>query len=614
MRKAMKKQNKATVARKAKTKTKQPSITTAAKQPSITTAAKQALEAIQILHNMLPVHSAGQPEPLVSCFQELGHSCLKLLHRLQGYDAGKHVKLADPQLAVSKITSGPQTMAERLFLHSAPALLHNVMLWLDCSGLAGLQAACREVGQSWAFQARIDSAILEVAPGGGLVRPSQLSWVALLEHAESLAISWGSPGAVKKKLAAAVRDSPFTEPLTELVSGERPWSNQPTTILLTATVVAAMRKHSGDQALQIVCSNALADIALTNPEVSDIASVSGAPRLLVALLSRAEAPAQRASARALSEMTNGKTFARAACRAGLIPQVVNRMQSGDRTTREDSFTTLMHVIRGIPENAVDARLAGAIPRVLSMLQSRGDKECKATCFWILMFMTEKDPQACVDLRTAGALRHLLALLRMREADFADPGDLCRAAEVLTEVLCKDPESRTAVRLADGIPTLIKLLQHVDSEAENDKEKHVTRGCAADALSCLAIDRAGAEIILSSDGVRKLVKLLQSPNDYARNAAVAALCVLVKVDSRNAAHIRRAKGIPLILPLTKTIDGSETSMTLGMHLPELLGTQHADTKSLSAILLEEMTAVDPDSLSAISLGASSVQASCGLKRL
>mmetsp|Transcript_16550 Transcript_16550/g.53232 ORF Transcript_16550/g.53232 Transcript_16550/m.53232 type:complete len:495 (+) Transcript_16550:711-2195(+) len=443
------------------------------------------------------------------------------------------------------------------------------MTWLKVADVAMLEATSSAAARTWSVDAFAASLARRTAPSGRLVRPSRLAWAAVLQRATGLAESWGTAAATRGRLLRSTQEiAGDTLDLVEFTPG-------PPVTTCAAALVAAMQRHSGAGDVQTLCAASLAQLSFRFPEAAAATCMAGGTSLLLELLQSPDGNPQLqqhcASVLAAAMVTDAQV-ACTARRSGCVPRLVALSQSSCQPLRAAALEMIMNIAYFDSGSREEIRQAGAIPQVVALLHAR----CRLEPLHAIDILVSSDACSCAEFRRAGGVRKIALLLRHKDMDFQES-----AAGILANVLGDDEESCRELRdVPFVVPKLVALL--------SSKNWMLQANCA-DALSCIAAEGRGAELIMAANGLKHLLPLLSSTHAYSRDAAVAAIAVIVQVLPSAAADKALNGRLEALLEVLARGMQPPSEMSLGRQVAMLLGTEDARASVTAALALPALRA-------------------------
>lgn len=237
--------------------------------------------------------------------------------------------------------------------------------------------------------------------------------------------------------------------------------------------------------------------------------------------------------------------------AGCIPKLVALIGApgSEQTQVTLNATGALCNLADSPLNRCAITQAGAVESLLRLLQCPIGNEVTAVAAGTLRNLSIDNQPGTESVRLAGGIPHLVKLLRAgpeEDATLQAAGALCNIAD--------SEENRDAIREAGGICPLVNLLVN-----SSDMEMP---SVAAGALRNLAASNpANATAIVDAGGVPPLVTLLSAgPEEEVTLQALCALSNLAECWPGSRTAIRNIGGIPLIVGLLQNGPGREQVVT------------------------------------------------------
>lgn len=207
--------------------------------------------------------------------------------------------------------------------------------------------------------------------------------------------------------------------------------------------------ESGNHEEQRAAAGEIRLLAKRNADNRICIAEAGVIPLLVDLLQSPDSRTQEHAVTALLNLSINDSNKSLIVNVGAIPEIVEVLKHGNMEARENAAATLFSLAI-VDENKVKIGAAGAIPALVDLLSQgtpRGKKDAATAIFNLSIYQGNK-----VRAVRSGIVAHLMSLL-------SDPGaEMVDEALAIMAVLASNQEGRLAIGHCKPIPTLVRLIR------------------------------------------------------------------------------------------------------------------------------------------------------------
>ncbi|EIE19244.1 hypothetical protein COCSUDRAFT_83592 [Coccomyxa subellipsoidea C-169] len=488
----------------------------------------------------------AESEPVLAC------AAMQALTTLAGH--------ASARLAVLRDSSLLPNLTQRL----GPGVDEGVMeaaLWLFSTAVQGDSSAQKQglsalpdlvrlldKGASSTVTAAAAAALTSLVAGNAQAQAAAHNVGALPELIRLLELAMPETGSLTEGAVLPVAAERAVWAVAELAAG-CPANQDAVRELHGIAPLVWLLDGPADSMITIGAAGALCNLAESNPEnqsaITCTAALDAFPRLLREGLA-SHSFIVEVVAWCMQHLAQGSPEARDAMReAGALPVLVSVLDSADPQSARAAWA-VSALAADCPANRAAFRDAGALPRLVRMLSSGDESGLTAAAVWALLQLAGDCPENKKAIAAAGAVPTFVRLLQSKNELVAEG-----ASEAMLHIVTPSQQQEgapaqaaghAALRAAGAIPTLLNLV-----EGSPDKASAVT---ALGTLQNLAAESAAnKDAIREAGGIPVLINLVEAaPETQAADVAVEALANLMASCTANREAVRAAGGVPVLVRL------------------------------------------------------------------